>query len=61
MENLRYVCRRFLPTQVSRLASLFLLLLVTAFAQNDPSRKDWVSIFNGKNLDGWTLVCGRPK
>ena len=34
-----------------------LLLLVSAascLAQNDPDRKEWVPLFNGKNLDGWS-------
>src|SRR4249920_768584 len=30
------------------------LLSVAAFAQKAADRKDWVQIFNGKNLDGWT-------
>ena len=51
----RNSCRRSLPAQTWRLASLFLLLSVTVFSQNDPNRKDWVSIFNGKNLDGWVI------
>ena len=55
METPRYVCRRSLLARVSRLASLVLLLSVTALAQNDPNRKDWVSIFNGKSLDGWVI------
>jgi hypothetical protein len=25
-----------------------------AAAKNDPDRQDWVQLFNGKNLDGWT-------
>jgi hypothetical protein len=32
-----------------------LLLSTAAFGQNDPPREDWVPIFNGKNLDGWTV------
>jgi hypothetical protein len=24
-------------------------------AQNDPDRKDWIQLFNGKNLEGWTV------
>ena len=37
------------------------LLLVLAMApmlfglQNDPNRKEWKTIFNGKNLDGWVV------
>jgi hypothetical protein len=26
----------------------------TAAPKNDPDRKDWVQMFNGKNMDGWT-------
>lgn len=33
---------------------LFALSVLTAFAQPAADRKDWVPIFNGKNLDGWT-------
>src|SRR5438046_5727481 len=32
-------------------------LAVAAFAaapQNDPSKEDWIPLFNGRNLDGWT-------
>src|SRR5687768_9140960 len=25
-----------------------------ATAKNDPERQDWIQLFNGKNLDGWT-------
>jgi hypothetical protein len=32
-----------------------------AFAQNDPGRKDWIQLFNGKNLDGWVpKITGYP-
>ncbi len=27
----------------------------TAAGQNSPDRKDWIQLFNGKNLDGWTV------
>jgi len=27
---------------------------VPAFSQNDPNRKDWIQLFNGKDLTGWT-------
>jgi hypothetical protein len=34
---------------------LFLLLTtVAAFAQKAADRKDWVQLFNGRNLDGWS-------
>jgi hypothetical protein len=37
--------------------ALLALLCAVAFGQNqnDPDRKDWVTVFNGKNLDGWTV------
>jgi hypothetical protein len=39
---------------------LFVLLVFVGFssavgAQNDPNRKDWIPLFNGKNLDGWDV------
>src|ERR1051325_8093968 len=36
-------------------STTLLLLCATAFAQNDPNRKDWIQAFNGKNLDGWAV------
>lgn len=30
-----------------------LLFVTAAFAQNDPNKKDWIQLFNGRNLDGW--------
>lgn len=42
-------------------AAAVLLLTVAAFAQNDPARKDWIQLFNGKNLDGWVpKITGYP-
>jgi hypothetical protein len=35
-------------------ASLTLLGGSAAFAADEPSRAEWVQLFNGKNLDGWT-------
>src|SRR4026208_2454681 len=26
----------------------------TPAPKNDPARKDWIQLFNGKDLDGWT-------
>ena len=38
-----------------RLFSLFALLAAGyAFGQNDSNRKEWIPLFNGRNLDGWT-------
>ena len=34
-------------------AAAIVLFLGAAFAQNNPDRKDWIQLFNGKNLDGW--------
>ncbi|MEO8597024.1 MAG: DUF1080 domain-containing protein [Candidatus Solibacter sp.] len=37
------------------------LMPLCAFGQNDPNRKDWVQLFNGKNLDGWVMkITGYP-
>jgi hypothetical protein len=53
--------RRGSPTpsklRAGRLAGLLVLLCAVGSGQNqnDPNRKDWVPIFNGKNLDGWTV------
>jgi len=43
-----------------RRATLLLLVLMPAIAvpviaQNDPNKKEWTQIFNGKNLDGWDV------
>src|SRR4051794_30914324 len=35
--------------------ALFALTAFAASAQSAADRKDWVPIFNGKNLDGWTV------
>ena len=37
---------------------LFLLTLVgcvPGMAQNDPNKKEWIQLFNGKDLDGWDV------
>ncbi len=38
---------------------LLLVLLsasaVPGIAQNDPNKKEWIQLFNGKNLDGWDI------
>lgn len=42
-------------------AAAFLLLAAAAFAQRDPGRKEWVQLFNGRNLDGWVpKITGYP-
>lgn len=43
----------------SRLWSLFLLAMIVTFASAglgaaDPEKEKWISLFNGKDLDGWT-------
>ncbi len=50
-----------MPRPVTRAATLALLLSAAAFAQNDPDRKDWIQLFNGRNLDGWVpKITGFP-
>ena len=39
----------------ARIATLLLVSVATALAQKDADRKDWVDLFNGKNLDGWVI------
>ena len=34
---------------------MFLAAAACAPAQNNPDRKDWIQLFNGKNLDGWVM------
>lgn len=36
-----------------RLLAVILLCATAASAQNDPDRKEWVQLFNGRNLEGW--------
>lgn len=35
--------------------ALLFLTTLSAFAQNDPAREEWIPLFNGKNLDGWVV------
>ena len=38
-----------------------LAVTAAALAQNDPDRKDWIQLFNGRNLDGWVMkITGFP-
>ena len=39
----------------ARIATVLLVSVATALAQKDADRKDWVDLFNGKNLDGWVI------
>jgi hypothetical protein len=42
-------------------AAAVLFFGAVSFAQNDPDRKDWIQLFNGKNLDGWVpKITGFP-
>ena len=34
---------------------MLLAAAACATAQNSPDRKDWIQLFNGKNLDGWVM------
>ena len=44
-----------------RYAAALVLLSAAVFAQNGPNRKDWIQLFNGKNLDGWVpKITGFP-
>jgi hypothetical protein len=40
---------------VSSLTGIVLLVSFVTAAQRDADRKDWVQLFNGKNLDGWVV------
>ena len=43
----------FLATMVSIVAARQVPTATTP-AANDPNRKDWIQLFNGRDLDGWT-------
>ena len=45
----------------ARIATLLLVSAATALAQKDADRKDWVGLFNGKNLDGWVIKIAGHK
>ena len=38
-----------------RLAATLTAAAACASAQNNPDRKEWIQLFNGKNLDGWVM------
>jgi len=43
------------PFHILRAASTLCLLSAAVFAApNDPDKKEWIQLFNGSNLDGWT-------
>lgn len=37
------------------LALLTMMTCVPGMAQNDPSKKEWMQLFNGKDLEGWDV------
>ena len=50
-----------MPRNLLHSAATILLLSAAAFAQRDPDRKEWIQLFNGKNLDGWVpKITGFP-
>jgi hypothetical protein len=42
-----------MPQIAARAVAALLLFTAATFAQNDPNRKQWIQLFNGKNLDDW--------
>ena len=47
--------------RLSLLPLILLLGLTPLAAQRDAVRKDWIQLFNGRNLDGWTpKITGYP-
>jgi hypothetical protein len=45
----------------SRAVAFLILFTAAALAQNDPNRKEWIQLFNGKDLDGWVIkITGYP-
>ena len=54
---IRGMMSRSLPCLLATLV----LSLSPLLAQRDVDRKDWMQLFNGKNLDGWiTKITGYP-
>ncbi|WP_128546811.1 3-keto-disaccharide hydrolase [Larkinella soli] len=47
--RLRRLCAGFLPIAAG------LLLSLSALAQSDPGKEEWVQLFNGKDLKGWDI------
>jgi len=46
---------------LTRLLLVLVLGLTPLLAQRDADRKEWIQLFNGKNLDGWTpKITGYP-
>lgn len=45
----------------SRVVAALFLIAVCGFSQNDPNRKEWIQLFDGKDLDGWVpKIAGYP-
>jgi hypothetical protein len=45
----------------SRVVAALFLFAVCGFSQNDPNRKEWIQLFDGKDLDGWVpKIAGYP-
>lgn len=45
----------------SRTVAALVILTAVAPSQDGPSRKEWIQLFNGKNLDGWVMkITGYP-
>jgi Domain of Unknown Function (DUF1080) len=50
-----------MPPIASRVVGFLVFFAAAALAQNDANRKEWIQLFNGKNLDGWVIkISGYP-
>src|SRR3954469_11227442 len=50
-----------MPSVASGVVAFLILFTTAALAQNGADRKDWIQLFNGKNLDGWVMkIAGYP-
>jgi len=51
---MRKTCwRGGIPAAVATVVCLLCINL--SFPENDPDKKEWIQLFNGKNLDGWDI------
>ena len=53
-----------LRTRITLATAALLLLSATTFAQvaaSKAEKKDWIQLFNGKDLDGWTVKIAKHK
>ena len=49
------------PRAFVYLVAMFILTTGSIAAQSAADRKDWIQLFNGKNLDGWVMkITGYP-